>query len=250
MKEKTNKQEKKSFNKQELFRALKFLGFSISAGVIQIVSFEILFDAIKWLWWPSYLISIVLSVIWNFTFNRKFTFKSANNVPIAMMWTLLYYVAFIPVSVFGGDALEGVGWNGTLVTVIMMVINFVTEFLWQRFFVFRNSIDSASKPKIVEVELSAKEFNNLKNCEDNAALQMFCAQRDDINKGDTIIFKNKSKKSEQFALKVESMKKISLAQASKARGFVLKGKDLTLPASSKVKFIAIAYNETDKEDVK
>ena len=78
-------------------------------------------------------------MIWNFTFNRKFTFKSASNVPLAMLLVVIYYCAFIPSSVFGGDALEGIGWNGTLVTVLMMVINFVTEFLYQKFVVYRHS---------------------------------------------------------------------------------------------------------------
>ena len=162
------KKKKKKIDRVELIRALKFVGFSISAGVIQIASFEILFDAIHWIWWPSYLISIVLSVIWNFTFNRKFTFKSANNVPIAMMWTLLYYVAFVPISVFGGNALEDIGWNGTLVTVIMMLLNFVTEFLWQRFFVFRKSIDTQpakNKEMIVKVEVEQTKEDNKKDGE-------------------------------------------------------------------------------------
>lgn len=70
---------------------------------------------------------VALSVIWNFTFNRKFTFKSASNVPLAMTLVFLFYCAFAPASVFGGNALESIGWNGTLVTVLMMAINFVTE---------------------------------------------------------------------------------------------------------------------------
>lgn len=151
-------EEKKKFNKAEFFRILKFTAFSISAGVIQLVSFTLLYEVIHWIWWPSYLISIILSVIWNFTFNRKFTFKSANNVPIAMTLVLLYYCAFTPISVFGGDALEASGWNGTLVTVIMMLLNFVTEFIWQRFVVFRNSIDSNQvKEDEVTIQEESKE---------------------------------------------------------------------------------------------
>lgn len=123
--------------KEQFIEILKFTAFSLSAGVIQILSFELLYNWINCLpWWPSYLISIVLSVVWNFTFNRKFTFKSASNVPISMLLAFIFYVGFVPASVFGGNALEGIGWNGTLVTVLMMVINFALEFLWQKFIVF------------------------------------------------------------------------------------------------------------------
>lgn len=129
--------------KQQFIQILKFTGFSISAGVIQLLSFTLLYEWIACLaWWPSYLISIILSVIWNFTFNRKFTFKAANNVPLAMALVVIYYCAFIPVSVFGGNALESL-WGekfGILVTVLMMIINFVTEFIWDKFIVFNGKI--------------------------------------------------------------------------------------------------------------
>ncbi len=142
-------QENKNLNKKEEFiRALKFLGFSLSAGIIQIGSFEIMYTLIGWdNWWATYLISITLSVIWNFTFNRKFTFKSANNVPIAMLLVLAYYAVFTPISVFGGQVLENIGWNGTIVTLLMMVLNFVTEFVYDRFVVFRKSINTNSLAK-------------------------------------------------------------------------------------------------------
>ena len=111
--------------------------------MIQLLSFTVLYEWGAWLkWWPAYLISIVLSVIWNFTFNRKFTFRAANNVPAAMLLVALYYAAFIPASVFGGNALEA-AWGekyGIVVTVLMMVINFVTEFLWDKFIVFNNKV--------------------------------------------------------------------------------------------------------------
>lgn len=138
-----NQIEKKNLkiNKAEILQFLKFLAFSLSAGVIQLISFELLYNWTNALpWWPSYLISIILSVIWNFTFNRKFTFKSASNVPISMTLALCFYVMFIPVSVFGGDALETSGWNGTLVTILMMVINFILEFFWDKFIVFNDKI--------------------------------------------------------------------------------------------------------------
>ena len=93
--------------KQQFIQILKFTGFSISAGVIQLVSDGILCDWTGWLpWWPAYLISVILSVIWNFTFNRKFTFKAANNIPLAMGLILLYYCEFITLSVLGCDAID------------------------------------------------------------------------------------------------------------------------------------------------
>ena len=131
-------QQKKEKRKETLWQSTKFTLFSISAGAIQIGSFELMYDVIAWKsWWATYLISLVLSVIWNFTLNREFTFKAANNVPIAMTLVLVYYAMFTPASVFGGNALEGIGWNGTIVTGLMMLLNFVTEFLWDKFVVFR-----------------------------------------------------------------------------------------------------------------
>ena len=125
---------------KELLRSLKFLLFSISAGVIEIAAFSLLNELTGWSYWPCYLIALVLSVLWNFTFNRKFTFKSAGNVPLAMALVILYYCAFTPASVLGGDALEGIGWNGTLVTVLMMLANFLTEFVWDKFVVFNDPL--------------------------------------------------------------------------------------------------------------
>lgn len=133
-------------NKKEFWRAVKFVLFSISAGVIQIVSFTLLQEVIiKDVTQPygwSYFISLTLSVVWNFTFNRKFTFKSANNVPIAMLKVLGYYVVFTPVSIFGGIALVNLGWDEYLVLAISMALNFVTEYIFDALVVFRNSIDT------------------------------------------------------------------------------------------------------------
>lgn len=133
-------------NKKEFWRAVKFVLFSISAGVIQVVSFTLLQELIiKDVTQPygwSYFISLALSVIWNFTFNRKFTFKSATNVPIAMLKVLGYYAVFTPVSIFGGIALVNLGWNSYLVLALSMVLNFVTEYIFDALVVFRNSIDT------------------------------------------------------------------------------------------------------------
>ena len=141
---------------QQFLQILKFTGFSISAGVIQLVSDGILCDWTGWLpWWPAYLISVVLSVIWNFTLNRKFTFRAANNVPLAMGLVLVYYCAFIPVSVLGGDAIAAqLPSNlGLLVTFMMMVLNFVTEFIWDKFVVFNQKVTE-------KIEALFKKKNN------------------------------------------------------------------------------------------
>lgn len=128
--------------KEELIRGFKFLLFSISAGLIEIGTFTLLNELFHCTYWVSYLIGLTLSVVWNFTLNRKFTFKSAANVPIAMLKVLAYYVVFTPLSTLLEKYLTGIGWNEYLVTAINMVINFVTEFIYQRFFVFGKSIDT------------------------------------------------------------------------------------------------------------
>lgn len=136
-------QPQQASRRAQWLQVLKFTGFSISAGVIQLVSDGILCDWTGWLpWWPAYLISVLLSVIWNFTFNRKFTFRAANNVPVAMGLVALYYCAFIPLSVFGGDAIAArlPAKFGLLVTFMMMVVNFVTEFIWDKFVVFNDRV--------------------------------------------------------------------------------------------------------------
>lgn len=141
---------------KELIRAIKFGLFSISAGAIQILTTEVILGFIfpDWAYWVRYLIGLVLSVIWNFTLNRRYTFKSANNVPIAMLKVAAFYVVFTPASTLLANFLESTcGWPELLVQVLIMAINFVTEFLYQKFFVFRNSIDTnelAQKEKTSE----------------------------------------------------------------------------------------------------
>ena len=158
--------------KERFIQILKFTAFSISAGVIQIVSYELLallcgiwFTPEQYYWWV-YVISLTLSVLWNFTFNRKFTFKSAVNVPFAMFLVACYYLAFTPLSTWWGDALVKIGWNDTLVVALNMVINFTTEYLYDTFVVFR-------KPAKNEVVLSSKEENN--DIRDNAACNDDCS---------------------------------------------------------------------------
>lgn len=144
--------------KQECWQAFKFLCFSISAGVIQIAVFTLLNELIKWSYWPSYLISLVLSIIWNFTFNRHFTFKSANNIPKAMSLVFLYYLVFTPLSTLWGQAMTDAGVNEYIVLAFTMIINFVTEFCYQRFVVFRKSINTNKRAK-QQIEINEKVVN-------------------------------------------------------------------------------------------
>lgn len=137
-----------SDKRKEQIRALKFLFFSISAGLIEIGSFTLLNEVFHLPYWPAYLPALVLSVLYNFTINRKFTFHSATNVPVAMFKVFLYYCAFTPLSTIGGDYLtQTCGWNKYLVLAITMVLNFVTEYLFTRFFVYGKQVDNDGSVK-------------------------------------------------------------------------------------------------------
>lgn len=128
---------------KEFLRSVKFLLFSISAGVIEMAAFSLLHELAGWSYWPCYLIALVLSVLWNFTLNRRYTFQSASNIPQAMALVLAFYCVFTPLSTWLGHWLaDGLGWNEYLVTAINMAANFVLEFLYDRFVVFRNSLDT------------------------------------------------------------------------------------------------------------
>ena len=127
---------------------VKFTLFSLSAGIIQMVSFALMNELLAWPYWPCYLIALLLSVLWNFTLNRRFTFQSAANVPVAMAKVLAFYAVFTPLSTLLGNYLaEGLLWNEYLVTAINMVLNFVLEFLYQRFFVFNKNLDDRAQEK-------------------------------------------------------------------------------------------------------
>jgi len=141
--------------KENFIQFIKFTAFSISAGVIQITSFTLLNEFAHLPYWPKYLIALILSVVYNFTVNRRFTFKSANNIPFAMMQVLGYYAVFTPLSTWWGDALINIGWNEYIVLIGTMLINFITEFTFTRFVVFRKSIntnDLAKKRKVSIIE--------------------------------------------------------------------------------------------------
>lgn len=124
----------------EFWKVVKFSIFSFSAGLIQMGSFALLHECTNLGYWPSYLFSLLLSVLWNFTLNRKFTFHSAANIPVAMAKVALYYLIFTPLSTLLGNYLNRtLLWNEYLVTILNMALNFVTEFLYQRYYVFRSS---------------------------------------------------------------------------------------------------------------
>ena len=128
---------------KEWIRVLKFVLFSASAGVIQIISFTLLNECTEWRYWPCYLISLLLSILWNFTFNRRFTFKSNANVPKAMLLVLAYYCVFTPLTTLLGDWLaEDMHWNEYLVTGLNMALNLSTEYLFQRYVVYKGKVDN------------------------------------------------------------------------------------------------------------
>lgn len=132
-----------SEKRKETLRVVKFVMFSISAGVIEILSFTLLNELTDWPYWPCYLIALILSVIWNFTLNRKFTFKSVANVPVAMAKILAFYCVFTPVTTILGNYLaESLHWNEYIVTGINMGLDISTEYLYDRFVVFRKTLDT------------------------------------------------------------------------------------------------------------
>ena len=135
-------------DRKEILRSLKFLLFSLSAGIIEIGAFSLLNELTAWSYWPCYLIALALSVLWNFTLNRRYTFQSASNVPKAMALVFGFYCVFTPLSTLLGNYLaEGLRLNEYLVTAINMIANFVLEFLYDRFVVFRDSLDTNSVAK-------------------------------------------------------------------------------------------------------
>lgn len=127
---------------KEVLRTIKFTLFSISAGLIQIGTFTIFNEVFGWNYWVCYLVSLVLSVVWNFTLNRNITFKSATNVPKAMFKVFCFYLVFTPVTTIGGNSLSQIGWNPYVIEIGSMVLNFITEYLYDRFFVFGKTIDT------------------------------------------------------------------------------------------------------------
>lgn len=163
-------------SKKEVWRGVKFLLFSISAGAIQAISSLLLklvildrvIDPEATLTFiieqptSTFIadtVGLALSILWNFTFNRKFTFRAANNVPIAMLLAFVFYVPFYPFQIWYVATIEeqlvNMGsWGFIIGLGTCMIINFVLEFLWQQFVVFRGKVDTndiANKNKTNEV---------------------------------------------------------------------------------------------------
>lgn len=127
--------------KKQVWQAIKFTLFSVSAGLIQIGSFALLQIFVEDYWIP-YLVSLILSILWNFTLNRRYTFKSAANVPKAMAKVFGFYLVFTPVSTYLGDLAEGCGMNDFVILLVTMVSNFVLEYLFCKLVVYRGQEDT------------------------------------------------------------------------------------------------------------
>lgn len=125
--------------KNDKLQALKFLLFSISAGVIQVLSFVILNELLPVFdgeYGVNYIISLLLSIVWNFTFNRKYTFKATNDVKKAMILVLLFYAVFTPISAILGSYFERIGTNEYIVLAVTMIANFILEFIYSKYVVY------------------------------------------------------------------------------------------------------------------
>ena len=133
--------------KDSIFQMIKFTLFSISAGVIQVVSFTLFNELFRLRYWPAYLISLVLSIIWNFTFNRRYTFKSAVNIPVAMMKLFGFYLVFTPLSTWLGHLAESARINDYIILFVTMLSNFVLEFLFCKFIIYRNQENTLTQKK-------------------------------------------------------------------------------------------------------
>lgn len=124
--------------------AFLFTLFSLSAGIIQISSFSLLNLIDSWSYWSKYLVSVLLSVLWNFTFNRKVTFKGTNNIYLAMSLTLVFYVFFIPITTILGNYFEkNLNVNGFLILIVTMILNFVLEFVYTKFVIYKKGEEIA-----------------------------------------------------------------------------------------------------------
>ena len=137
--EETNAKE----NRKEIFRAIKFVLVSASAGIVEIGVFTLLNELTDMKYWPCYLIALVASVVWCFTINRRYTFMSTKNVPRAMAMIFAFYLVFTPATTIRGNYLaETLHWNEYLVTGINMALNLSLEYLYDTFVVYRGEMDN------------------------------------------------------------------------------------------------------------
>lgn len=150
--------------KDNILQAVKFALFSASAGIIQVVSFTLLNELIpavqgnnfftEWFfeseYGGAYLVALILSIVWNFTVNRKFTFKSAANIPVAMLKVFGFYCVFTPVSVILGEiATKKIPFEfgEYIVLAVTMLSNMILEFLYCRFVVYKDSMNTNDSAK-------------------------------------------------------------------------------------------------------
>ncbi|MBQ3133523.1 MAG: GtrA family protein [Clostridia bacterium] len=132
-------------NGKSIWQMIKFTLFSASAGIIQVGSFALFNELLRWQYWPAYLLSLVLSILWNFTLNRRYTFQSAANVPVAMAKVFGFYLVFTPLSTWLGHLAETSGVNEYIVLAVTMISNFVLEFLFCKFVVYRHQENTLPK---------------------------------------------------------------------------------------------------------
>ena len=135
--------EEKKNSKKEVIRAVKFALVSASAGIVEIVVFTLMNEFTGLKYWPCYLTALIASVVWCFTINRRYTFKSAKNVPRAMAMVFAFYIVFTPATTILGNYLaETLHWNEYLVTAINMALNLSLEYLYDTFVVYRGEMDN------------------------------------------------------------------------------------------------------------
>lgn len=190
------KQAEKNAKKEKRKGVMQFIKYALcaaSAGIIQIVLFSILqavipsngktihfivedMDLVTFI---ATTVALCASILWNFTFNRKFTFKDAGNVPRAMILAFLFYVPFYPfqtwyVHTIKSLLVEAIGTDGAGIIAegSVMIINFALEFMWQKFVVFRKPKDkkenkTEGNENSGETE-NADNTNNAENSEKTA----------------------------------------------------------------------------------
>ena len=130
-------------DKKELIRKIKFTVFSLSAGLIEIGLFTLLNECTGFNYWACYLIALIVSIVWNFTLNREFTFKSTTNVPVAMFKVFIFYLIFTPITtILGNYLVNDLSFNEYLMTGINMLANFILEYLYDKHIVFKGKIDT------------------------------------------------------------------------------------------------------------
>ena len=193
------KQAEKNAKKEKRKGVMQFIKYALcaaSAGIIQIVLFSILqavipsngktihfivedMDLVTFI---ATTVALCASILWNFTFNRKFTFKDAGNVPKAMILAFLFYVPFYPFQTWYVHTIKsllvgaiGADGAGIIAEGTVMVINFALEFMWQKFVVFRkpkdkrgNETENAENSGEHENTENADNTNNTENSENTA----------------------------------------------------------------------------------